>query len=196
MPVGANNAVDLKEDDALLVRRTHSGDDRAFDALVDRHRAMVFRIILRMTGSSDVASDLGQQSFLLAFASLHKLRERASFKSWLASIAVNCCRDYQKDLRRNVVGMDDESVIESSPYAARIAGPEEGAARAELRGHLERALALLRPIYREAIVLRDVEGFSFEEIERITGANQANLKMRVARARIAMRETLLSWGVR
>lgn len=196
MVIAVQQTQDAREGDARLVRRTLAGDATSFDRLVDRHHAMVYRIALRWTGRDDIAADLGQQAFLLAFESLVRLKEHGSFRSWVASIVVNCCRDWQKDLRRNVEGMEDDTVIESSPYAARIAGPQEGAERAELRGNLERALALLRPIYREAIILKDVEGFSFEEMERIAGTNQANLKMRVARARVAMRETLLSWGVR
>jgi RNA polymerase sigma-70 factor (ECF subfamily) len=187
---------EARELDALLVRRTLAGETSAFNDLVDRHAAMVHRIVLRMTGSADVAADLGQQAFIMAFESVSRLKEHASFRSWLASIAVNCCRDWLKDLRRQTGQIDENAVIESSPYAARLAGPHECAELSELRRHLERALSLLRPIYREAVILKDIEGFSFEEMEKIIGLEQASIKQRVARARIALRETLLSWGVR
>lgn len=186
-----------KTADARLVKAVRRGDTGAFGALVEQHKGLVFRIALRMTGNPDTAGDLAQDVFVNAFESLRRLKDDGSFRSWLISIAINRCRDWHKDIRRNVAGMEDAGIYDqdASLFSGSIVNPYEGAILAELGGTLERALRLLRPIYREAVMLKDVEGMSYEEMAGVTGVNVPNLKIRVVRGRGALREILREWKV-
>jgi RNA polymerase sigma-70 factor (ECF subfamily) len=193
MPVGAGYS---REEDGRAVRKARAGDRGAFRELVERHKRLVFHVALRMTGNPDTAADLSQDVFVKAFESLRKLKDSASFRSWLISIAVNRCHDYLKDIRRGVGSIEDESVFDQSLFSGSIVNPGEGADRAELGRSLEKALGILRPIYREAVILKDVEELSYEEMKEITGVSIVNLKIRVVRGRAALREILKQWNVR
>ena len=173
--------------DHLLVQRTKQGDLRAFEELVERHRDVVFRVAARIVGPRE-AEDVSQDAFLRAFHRLGSFRGEGSFKSWLLQIthhaAVNALAR-----RRDVA---DTEAVEASEeldvHASRM--PAERLEERERRERLELKLTGLSPAHRAVLVLRDLEGLSYEEIAGITDVPLGTVKGRLHRARGELIELL------
>ena len=175
------------EADSALVKRTLRGDLGAFETLVERHRDVVFRVAARIAGR-DNAEDVSQDAFLRAFHRLGRFRGDASFRAWLLQIAHNAAVDHLTRRRPELVeGGDDD---EPDRTVARL--PAERLESRERITRLERKLRGLTPEGRAVLVLRDVEGLSYEEIAAITGAPLGTVKGRLFRARRELIEMLRS----
>ena len=165
-------------DDADLVRRSTRGELAAFEELVDRHRPVVVRVASGIVGAAD-AEDVSQDAFLRAFHRLERFRGDAPFRSWLLRITHNAALDHLA--RRRPEPVDPQAVDASQPSGARA--PAE---RLEVRERIERLERKLRGLsyeHRAVLVLRDAEGFSYEEIAEITEAPLGSVKGRLHRAR-------------
>ena len=173
-------ARDVDSDDEL-VRRTRAGDLDAFAALVDRHGAVVRRVAARIVGDDD-ADDVTQDAFLRAFHRLEQFRGDAPFRSWLLRVTHNTALN-TLERRRPVLLEDDDG--EEPEWADRAPGrtPAESLEVKERRERLAGKLRLLQPSHRAVLVLRDLEGLSYEEIADITDAPLGSVKGRLHRAR-------------
>lgn len=175
--------------DEELLARAAEGDAEAFGPLVQRHGGAVFRYLLRMMGSTEPAEELLQDTFVAAFAARRQYRGTGSARAWLMAIARNRARNALRDEARTVV--DAEAVTAELERLPSTRGtPEDEVLRWELRGEIAAALASLPPACREAVVLRDVEGFSYPEIAEITGATEGAARVRVHRGREQLQELL------
>ncbi|MFO7892591.1 MAG: RNA polymerase sigma factor [Longimicrobiales bacterium] len=170
--------------DGEVVARVLDGDRDAFRILVRRHQDMLHAHAARMTGRGDVAADLVQESLVKAYTSLDRCRNPDKFGAWAFRIVANRCKDYLKNVRRKDVALDD-----AAPAAGSM-DPEDDLERSELRRRLDRALAGLPEDQREAFVLKHEEGRSYEEMAELLGLSVGALKMRVHRAREALKELL------
>ncbi len=170
--------------DGALVRRVLAGDEDAFAGLVARHRERGIRFAMAMLGDAADAEETLQDAFVRAYRALPGCREPDRFGAWFLRILVNRCRTRGARRRREAMFVRDEGVLE------RVAAPEGGAG--EWREEIERALAQLDPLQREAFLLKHVEGLEYEEMVPLTGARVPALKMRVKRAcdrlRVLLRE--------
>jgi RNA polymerase sigma-70 factor (ECF subfamily) len=164
--------------DADLVRRTTRGDLSAFEQLVDRHRPVVVRVASRIVGSDD-AEDVIQDAFLRAFHRLDHFRGDAPFRAWLLRITHNAALDHLA--RRRPEPVDPQAFDASQPSASRP--PAEGLELRERIERLERKLHGLSAPHRAVLVLRDVEGMTYEEIADITDSPLGTVKGRLHRAR-------------
>ncbi len=163
------------EGDAALVRRVLDGDVEAFAGLVSRHRERGLRFAASMLRDRADAEEALQDAFVRAFRKLRSCRTPERFGSWFMRILVNRCRTRAARRRRSdAVLVRDEIALERAP-ASRGADPE-------WREEIERALARLDPLQREAFLLKHVEGLEYEEMAQLTGARIPALKMRVKRA--------------
>ena len=173
--------------DAAIVERVLGGDREAFRLLVDRHHDRCLRVATHLLGG-DVAEaeDATQEAMLRAFRYLGSYREREKFGAWLMRILVNQCRTQmaKRRGRRDVPGLGDEQL--AFPDEGEIPGDE----RATMRAELERAMALLPPDQREAVVLRFADDLTFDEMATVTGVGVSALKMRVQRACARLRALL------
>lgn len=175
--------------DEELVRRTLAGDPGAYARLVDRHYDRCARYAYRMLGTredAENAENAVQETFLRAYRALARYEPRDAFERWLTSILVNQCRTLgarRSRLTRRYV-RDDEALARAE--APRWAGTSE----LPMDVALERALAGLEPLLREAFLLRHVEDMSYQQMEQVTGAGRSALKMRVKRACAALRAAL------
>lgn len=189
--------------DEEAVDRVLSGDRNAFAVLVDRHGARVHAAILRMVGDPSTADDLAQETLVKAYANLGSFRRGAAFSTWLYAIALNQVRSEFRR-RRSVKGRpplsldagragDGEGGDPAGPAepAARGPGPGDEAERHEEAERVHRALATLDEEYREAVVLRDLEGLSYDEIAEATGVPVGTVRSRIHRGRAALRDRLL-----
>ena len=187
------------DDDLPLVRRARQGDFAAFEGLVDRHEHRIYRLALRILGRTHDAEEVVQQTFLSLIEHLEGFREEARFGTWLARIATNHALAL---LRRRKVrytvplaedGGGDERYADV-PHPKFIAAwqetPEAIASRRETRALLDAALETLDEKYRVVFVLRDIEGLSTEETAEALELSQSNVKVRLLRARLMLRERL------
>lgn len=165
-----------------MVRRVLRGEVEVYREIVRRYGDTLYRHAERMVGPTD-APDLVQVAFLTGYRRLASC-EPERVGGWLFRILANRCRDHLKDRRRTEVPLDE---IEIPPTSG---GPEEDLRRAELGRELRRALDRLTPEQREAFLLKHYEGHSYEEMARMLDVAPAALKMRVHRAREALRDIM------
>ncbi len=166
------------------------GDSEAFDEIYRAYEEMVFNLALRLSGDRERAADLSQEIFLRVYRHLGQFRGRSSLKTWIYRVAVNHCRSRLARRRPpSRPGADDEERL------ARLAdprrGPEERAMAGDEARRVERALAGLPRPFREAVVLRDLEGLAYDEIAEILGVRPGTVRSRIARGRGMLREAFL-----
>ncbi len=178
--------------DLELVERHRVGDPRAFDEIYGRYDHMVFGLALRLAGSDDVAADLTQEIFLRVFRHIAQFRGRSSLKTWVFRIAINHCRSCLGRRRLPMQplpeGAEEERGSTALPDPAR--GPEELAVAADEGRRVTVGLANLPASFREAVVLRDIEGLSYEEIAEVLGVRIGTVRSRIARGREQLRTFL------
>ena len=167
-----------ERDDAELVRRTNRGELDAFEELVDRHRPVVVRVAARIVGTHE-AEDVSQDAFLRAFHRLAHFRGDAPFRSWLLRITHNAALDHIG--RRRPEPVDPDTLDATEESASRP--PAERLETRERIERLERKLHGLSAQHRAVLVLRDVEGMTYEEIADITDSPLGTVKGRLHRAR-------------
>jgi RNA polymerase sigma-70 factor (ECF subfamily) len=174
-------------DERQLVRRAQKGDKVAFETLVQRHQHRVFAVARGILKRQEDVEDIAQQVFVKAYFSLKRFDQRAAFSTWLYKITVNECWDLlRKRKARPLVYEADFSEEQSKQYTA----PEREASKAPdasdrmaLREQLENMLSQLDKRDRAMLVLKEVEGFSVEEIAESMGLNANTVKVRLFRAR-------------
>ena len=184
--------------DAPLVQRAQQGDLRAFEMLVVRYRRRIERLIGRLSRDPDLVQDLAQETFLSAWRGLPQFRGDSAFYTWLYRIAVNTARKALADLRRDPVltesalapaGDDDETFRpEVEPSTADT--PEALLASREIAAAVNAAVERLSDDLRQAVVLREIEGLSYEEIAEIMNCPIGTVRSRIFRAREAIAQRL------
>jgi RNA polymerase sigma-70 factor, ECF subfamily len=176
--------------DAVLIERCLRQDNAAWDEIMGRYRRRVFHIAYKFTGKHDQAEDLTQEIFLKLFRSLDKFNRDADFGTWLTSVARNYCIDhYRASKREREVMVEDllafDQAVSSSGNPQRRL--EESDRRSFLRAGLER----LPDKLREAVVLRDLQGLSYQEMADRLGLPEGTVKSRINRGREELARLLL-----
>jgi RNA polymerase sigma-70 factor (ECF subfamily) len=174
--------------DLDLVDRHLHGDESAFEAVYSAHADRVYGLCLRLSGNPEDAGDLAQEVFLRVHRHLGRFAGRSALGTWIWRIAVNVCRSRLARRRPPALGLE-EAVGGAEPVAAGES-PEEAAALAEHRRRVARALVGLPAKLRVAVILRDVEGLSYEEIAQVERLPLGTVRSRIARGREALRERL------
>lgn len=170
--------------DAAIIVRVLAGEKEAYATLVDRHFASCARYARRMLGNVQDAEDAVQEAFVHVYTALPRYRERDRFRAWLFRILVNQCRSHERRRARHKRRfVHDDVATESAAAPPAHDDPH-------LRDALQCALDTLEPRLREALLLKYGEDLEYEEIARMTGASVSALKMRVKRARDAVRPLL------
>jgi RNA polymerase sigma-70 factor, ECF subfamily len=179
--------------DASLVRRARLGDADAFTAIVTAYYPRCLRFARGMLRVKDDAEDVVQEAFVRIFRALPRYEERQRFESWLFHILANVCRTANaSDRRREARSIDEDDL------GLRLASGDRTDASLDhgFGDEVQRALAEVPDYNREVFLLHYIEGFSYEEIERMTGVRQSALKMRVKRASDLLRRRLADFGSR
>lgn len=181
-----------------FIEKLQNGDAAAFDTLVLRYSDDVYALLFRITQDAEEAADLTQETFLSALKAIKKFRGDADLKTWLTRIAINESRNrfrwWKRRFREKTVSIDapvgDNETPFSDTVASRSASPEQVTLRHERENRLTKALQNLPQIFREAVILCDIEGLSYEEIAHATQVNIGTVKSRIARGREELRRTL------
>jgi RNA polymerase sigma-70 factor (ECF subfamily) len=184
--------------DAELALLSQQGDLQAFNRLAGKWGASLFRFVRRMLGSDADAEDICQEAFLKAYVNIRRLREPEKFRAWLHHIALNLCRDWHRSPRgRERTIAYEEGFAERLPRAETRAptAPDREMERADLARELSAVLDKLSLEQRTAILLREYQGFTTEEIAEITGVPAATVRTRVFYGLKSIRRTLQQRGV-
>ena len=177
-------------DEAKLIARSLAQDPDAFGQLVERYATVIVNLAYRMVGDRTEAEDLAQETFVAAFKSLPAFRAESKFSTWLYRIAANKCKDWLRAKRpgQSVYDVDVEDVLDDRVVEERT--PERLLSQQQVAEQLGGAIQRLPPLYREAFVLKHVEGLSYEEMQEILGVKTDTLKMRVYKGRLQLSREL------
>ena len=188
--------------DRRLVRRLKEGDERAFQELVQTYQNRIFGLMLRMINNRQEAEDLAQEVFIIVYRAIGSYRGEGRFYTWLYRIASNTCKNRLKYLKgRNFhrsIEIEDSAQAQLPSaeggavvtFQSQVPGPEATVEGARMEQVIQRELGALDPEHRLLIVLRDIQGLSYQDIIRITGLQEGTLKSRLHRARLALKERL------
>lgn len=194
--IDSDEALERRSDHALL-EATRVGDDAAFAELVGRYRNQIINFVYRMTNDFDGAADLAQETFVRVYKAVDRYKTSHAFSTYIYRIATNLAiSELRKRKRRRVVsltgffhGKEGADPVEFDPPDAQPL-QDDAMVGAERNNAVARAIATLPDKYRAPLVLRDVEGKSYEEISRILETSEGTIKSRISRARGLLREKL------
>lgn len=173
---------EIDQDDQRLVADAQSGDRGAFSELVRRHQVTIYRVCFRILFDAEDAADAAQDTFVRAFKNLSTFRQQSSFKTWLVRVAVNVSLNARSHQRNGV--LLEDVIGDPAPSA------EEIVMRAETVQQLHRCLQMLPPQHHVAVVLRDLEGFSYREVAIALNVPEGTAKGWVHRGRARLKELL------
>ena len=195
---GIVSSVDVQVPSAedVLVRRVQNGDSDAFFELVRPYERAVFLTALSLVRNDADAEDVAQEAILKAFKNLARFRQEAKFSTWLIQIAINEAKmRLRKDRRHLYESIDEGRLGDEGDYIPKDFAdwreiPSEALEQKELRKALTKALDSLPEKYRTVLILRDVQHLSIAETAQVLGLSEANVKTRLSRARLQMRDAL------
>lgn len=181
----------FETDDNALVRRAREGDYGAFETLFERHRMLVYRFAYQMVPRRDDAEDIVQEAFVRAYQNLHKYRDEAKFTTWLLRIVSNLCTDQARMSTRR-------QALEQQEAGEGLLWMTEGSTDDPIQNleserkieAIRKAVAALPIHHRTAIILRDIEEREYPDIAQILGCTVGGAKLRVLRARRALKDRI------
>ena len=184
--------------DAALIREIQGGDMAAFDQMVMRHKDKLFNTVYWFLGDYQEANDCAQEIFIKVFKGIKKFRFESSFSTWLYRIAINTCKNKLKSSayrwKKRTVSLEnpDSSKEDNRSYEVQNGSPspENKLEKKERRMLIQKAVNALPQDQNRVIVLRDIQGLSYQEIADITGLNLGTVKSRLARARMELKNRL------
>lgn len=187
----------ISDDDLLY--RCQTGDRDAFQALVEKYQHKVYTIAYRFVGNEADAGDLAQEAFIKVYQKLSTFRGESSFRTWLYHIAANTCRDeLRKRQNKRTLSLDNLSPQPGDGTAriegvkSTMAGPEEVAAAREMQRNLQMVLNQLPAEQRLILIMREIQGFSYEEIAHQLECSLGTVKSRLSRARVALKDLVVA----
>ena len=189
------SALSWGRDESELVGELQAGSESAFDWLVTHYHAAVFNLILGMLGDTSDAADATQEVFLKAFKGIKKFRGGSSLKTWLYRIAIrealNQKRWFKRHLQKNVsIDAEPEEGQARFEIADACGTPFEQLAAHEIQDAVQGALQQVPEAFRSAVILRDLEGLSYEEVAEVLECSVGTVKSRILRGRRALKEIL------
>ena len=184
--------------DAEIIRRFKQGDKEVFRVLVDRYSGRAYQIAYGVLGSRQDAEEVAQDVFVRIYKALEKFRGDAQFSTWMYRIAMNLARNKYRwnktrGAKRNI-SLEASQEKEENAYGIQLpaseAPPDEQAKLTEYQQNVMREIDNLPPLYREALVLRNVEEMSYDQIAEVLDCKLGTIKSRIARAREELKKRL------
>jgi RNA polymerase sigma-70 factor, ECF subfamily len=186
--------------EAQFIERLKRGDAAAFETLVNERSGEIYGLLYRLTENAEEARDLTQETFLRAFQSIVHFRGESDLRTWIYRIAINQARNRWRWWRRRrrdaTVSLDEPEIgggrlgLVATLKSTAARDPEQDTLANERDRALKKALSTLKRVYREAVVLRDIEGFTYEEIATTLDISVGTVKSRLARGRQELRRKL------
>lgn len=185
-------------DEHNLIELAQSGNQSAFRTLVETYQSMVYNLAYRMVNNPEDAADLTQEVFLSVWRNLRSFQGRSALSTWLYRLTANAAIDFlRKEQRHPTVPLtaeDSDGEERALDIPDESASPQRELERKELREAIEQGLATLSPDHRQILLLREMEGLSYQEIAQALGLEEGTVKSRIARARLALRDFLRKTG--
>lgn len=196
--ITSSNQAVAGDEDLEYVMLCQNGDTDAFAVLVERHQKQMLNIAFRMTGDYNEACDVTQEAFIAAYKSIRKFKAEAKFSTWLYRIVINHSKNRLKQMRHSAtsgnISIDDPVEAKSerllNPSLVNGANPGTQMEKREREAQVQRCITSLDHEYREVLVLRDIQGFSYDEIRDILKIPDGTVKSRLSRARNALKDCL------
>ena len=181
--------------DSALIKKCKSGDVEAFEHLINTYQKKAYNIALRIMANEEDAKDMAQEAFIRIYKSIMNFREESSFSTWIYRIVTNVCLDeVRKRKNRGTISIDAGINIDGSETKYELScdkeTPEDIYEKTEKKEIILETINELSEEYKSAIVLRDIEGFSYEEIATIMDCSIGTVKSRINRARNILKDKL------
>jgi len=186
--------------ESRLVARLSAGEMDAFDELVAEYQPLVYALSFRILGDGEDARDATQETFLKVYRHFARFRGEASLKTWVCRIAINQARSTERWWRRRhrgstasldaPLGLNSDDRLLGDTLESDAVSPEADALSRERRRQIEHGLSELKKDFRIAVILRDIEGLSYEEIAYVTEVSVGTVKSRIARGREMLRQAV------
>jgi RNA polymerase sigma-70 factor (ECF subfamily) len=183
-----------------FIEKLKRGDAAAFEKLVNERSGEIYGLLYRLTENAEEARDLTQETFLRAFQSINHFRGESDLRTWIYRIAINQARNrwrwWRRRRREATVSLDEPEIgggrlgLVATLKSPTARDPEQHTLQNERERALQKALSGLRRVYRETVVLRDIEGFAYEEIANTLNISVGTVKSRLARGRQELRRKL------
>ena len=182
----------MQEAVELLVKRAQKGDSVALEELLFAYEKRVYSTAYRYMGNEADAYDMAQEALIKIYKRIKAFKGDSSFSSWIYRITVNTCLDGLRKTKKNVVSL--EASIESgvSFKDNSNATPEESVLRVELAGDIQKAIKTLSSDHKSVVILRDINGLSYEEVAECLSVSVGTVKSRISRARQRLKEILIN----
>ena len=188
----------ITDEDAVLISSCKQGDMAAFESLVHKYQKRMFNIAFRIIGDYEDAGEAVQEAFLSAYRGIGKFRGDATFLTWLTTITVNLTKNRLKQVRgrrhHEIYSLDDPIQTDEGSMAAdppsNAPSVQEQLEQHDIRQKVQECISVLETDFREALVLRDMQEFSYEEISGILKIALGTVKSRISRARETIRDCL------
>lgn len=185
-------------DDIEIIDRVLEGDTEAYSAIIEKYQNMTFRYVYSQFNNYDEALDISQDIFIMAMEALKSFRRESKFSTWFYSIMVNYCKNYRKKKRRyNTVPIS--STKNNEEYEIQLpderADPEQDVVLSDSLRIVKEEIYRLPDDYRDVLVLRDIDGLSYNEISEILSIKLSNVKVRIHRGRELLKNRLHARGL-
>lgn len=180
-----------------IIDLARGGDSRAFEQIVSEYQNRVFSTAYRICGSREDALDLSQEVFLRVFSSLSSYKGEATFSTWLYRVCVNLCIDYGRKNKKHPLSLTLETTDEGAQeyeIPDVSADPHGLLEQKQTREQIQRAMLELSEDHRVILVLREIDGLSYDAIAGVLNLETGTVRSRIARARLSLREVLLKSG--
>ena len=184
----------METDEKKLIERAYGGDPSAFNRLMAQHENRMYAVALRMCGNREDAQDCLQEAMLRVYRAIGSFKGQSTFSTWVYRITMNTCLDeLRRKKNRQNTSLDNLVDMGWSPTDGG-AGPEKQALMREMREKMHGAIRELPDDMRAAVVLRDIQGFSYDEIAQMLEINVGTIKSRISRGREKLREKLKEYS--
>ncbi len=179
-----------------LVQKCKNGDIRSFELLIESYQKKIFNIAFRMLGNQEDALDVTQEVFIKIYKSISSFKEESSLSTWIYRIATNVCLDeLRKRKKTKMVSMDSPIQLNGGEINVQMQDqglhPDELIEQKELKTQIKKAINCLKDEHKIVIILRDINGYSYEEISKIMECSLGTVKSRINRARNSLKSILL-----
>jgi len=185
-------------DDIEIVDKVLAGDIEAFSGIIEKYQNMAFRYVFSQFNNYDEAMDITQDIFIMSMEALKTFRRESKFSTWFYSIMVNYCKNYRKKARRYMT-VPINAVKDDEDYEIQIpderADPENDIVMSDSLRIVKEEIHNLPDDYREVLILRDIEGLSYNEIAEILDIKLSNVKVRIHRGRELLKNRLFARGL-
>lgn len=182
-------------DEGWLIKQAQKGDNKAFELLIDEHFKKIYNIAYRLSGNEADASDMTQEVLIKIFRHIGTFNGNSKFSTWVYRVATNTCLDELKKIRRrNAYSLDAEIDTGDSEVAVQVrdesSSPDIAAEQKELSATVGKAIKRLSPDHSAVVILRDIQGMSYEEVAKILNCSVGTVKSRLNRGRAQLKKIL------